>query len=95
MEITNQQIDFWKKKREEILIQNENNGFSIDDRRKKGYRSCLESNTCPICNKFSEPQHYEGIEEEETKVWFHGCESCQIGFKEVWSSDHRYLYHEI
>ena len=48
MKIDKETIDYWTKKRKEIRIQNEKNGFSVDDSREKGYRFFHESNSCPI-----------------------------------------------
>ena len=97
MRTTQQQIDYWKKRMNEIKTQNENNGLSGKDRRKSGFRSYTESNTCPICRKCTPVKNEIGFEEGVNSIWFYECVSCRIEFKEVWDlkNGNSYLYHEI
>ena len=93
-------IDYWTKKREEIRIQNEKNGFSVDDSREKGDRFFHESNSCPVCSSDCSPNHELGVEEGYDLIWYHYCENCGTGFKEIWEgnphNNHQtYIYHEI
>ena len=74
-------IDYWTKKRKEIRIQNEKNGFSVDDSREKGYCFFHESNSCPVCSSDCSPNHELGVEEGYDLIWYHYCENCGTGLR--------------
>jgi len=95
MTVSKEQVNYWNKRREEVRVSNENNRFSIYDKRKSGYRFYHDSNVCPICNSFSIPSNEHGKKEDDNLIWYHNCNDCGIDFFEVWRNGSEYLHHSI